>query len=158
MIRVPKTKGTFHLSSTLHAPITANGLTGELDISSNAGEIVLRNISGSAVVSNVAGGITASFSSVAENTPMAFSTVTGNLDISFPPTLKADVKATSDNGELYSDFELRAAAGTSLPKIYKTRSGQYHVQAGAISAQISGGGIDMRFKNMVGNIYIRKNK
>jgi hypothetical protein len=134
VVRVPKSKGAFHLSSMLNADITASDLTGELDISNNAGQILLANISGSSVVSNVAGDITVSFTAVSENTPMAFSTVAGKLDVSFPSTLKANVKINSDNGKLFSDFEMGS------------------------SGQIGGGGADIRFKNMVGNIYIRKNK
>lgn len=159
LIRVPKNNGVFRMSSMLYTDITFEEVTGELDINNNAGHILLKNISGSAVVSNAAGLITATFSSVESNRPMAFSTVSGHIDISFPPTLKADIKVNADYGKLFSDFDIDFASARPQPAITRTGQGQYQVEiAGGLSGRIGGGGPDIRVKNMVGNIYIRKTK
>ncbi len=38
---------------------------------------------------------------------MSFSTMNGDVDVTMPGDVKARVKLKSDNGEIYSDFEVR---------------------------------------------------
>lgn len=159
VINVPANAGTFHLAIALKGNITIADVNGELDVTNNAGSIILKNISGSAVVTNVAGSITASFKKVPPNTPMAFSTLVGKIDVSFPAGTKANARVNSDNGELFSDVEMDFAGSTQKPAVKRTASGQYHVAiAGGLMGKMNGGGPDILFKNMEGHIYIRNNQ
>jgi hypothetical protein len=49
--------------------------------------------------------------------PWLFHTFNGNVDVTFPATLKANVKLKSDQGDIYSDFDIDA--DKTQPKVKK---------------------------------------
>ena len=81
-----------------------------------------------------------------------------NVDVTFPATLKANLKLKSDMGEMFTDFDMEA--DKSQPKVSKTnQSGMYRLNMeNWVYGKIGGGGPEMMMKNMHGNIYIRKAK
>ncbi len=89
---------------------------------------------------------------------MAFSTLNGNIDVSFPATLKANVKLQSDHGEMFTDFDMEA--DKAQPKVNRTSGqGLYRINVESwVYGKINGGGPQLMMKNMNGNIYIRKTK
>ena len=86
---------------------------------------------------------------------MAFSSLNGDLDITFPNTLKADVKAKSDMGEIYTDFDMQVSA--NKPEVNKNdSSGTYKVKIEQwVRGKINGGGPEMLFKTFNGDILIK---
>lgn len=150
--------GTFRLSTVNSGNITVEDVAGEFELSNVNGKIVLSNISGSAVVSTVNGTIQASFDNVTANKPMAFSTLNGNVDLSFPSQFKTTLKAKSDRGDVYSDFEL-GALKTSSNITRKTENGFSKIEASEwITGTINGGGAETMIKTLNGNIYLRKKR
>jgi DUF4097 and DUF4098 domain-containing protein YvlB len=89
---------------------------------------------------------------------MAFSTLNGNVDITFPASLKANVKLKSDRGEIYSDFDvITEKHGPNVS--HNNKSGMYNLKVEDwVYGKIDGCGPEMMMKNMNGNIYIRKAK
>ena len=138
--------------------ITVENVNGEMDVNHVNGDISLINISGSAVVNTTNGDIKVSFVTIKNNTPMAFSTFNGDVDITFPADLKARVKMKSDQGEIYTDFDMNISK--SPPKIEnKQESGEYKISMeNWVIGTINGGGPEMSFKNFNGDILIRKKK
>lgn len=49
---------------------------------------------------------------------MAFSTLNGKVDVTFPADVKANVKLKSDQGEIYSDFDVEV--DKTMPKVKRT--------------------------------------
>lgn len=157
-IKVPSNNGTLKLNSTNDGDISVTNVSGELEITNTNGSIFLTNIAGSAVANTVNGAVTASFKSVDPKAAMAFSTLNGNVDVTFPSTFKANVKLKSDMGEMFTDFDMEA--DKSQPKVNRTsQSGMYRVNIeNWVYGKINGGGPELLMKNMNGNIYIRKAK
>ena len=89
-------------------------MSGELEISNVNGAIQAHGRGGSAVANTVNGNLTATFKGVTPGTPMAFSTLNGKVDVTFPANVKAALKMKSDRGEVYSDFDV--AVDKSPPK------------------------------------------
>jgi hypothetical protein len=89
---------------------------------------------------------------------MAFTTLHGDVDISFPGNTKFNTKIKSDRGDIFTDFDM--TVDNSKPKVeQKSSSGTYRVSIDEwVYGKINGGGPEMLFKNMHGNIYIRKSK
>ena len=89
---------------------------------------------------------------------MAFSTLNGNVDVTFPASVKANVKLKSDRGDIFSDFDIDVDKGQ--PKTTRTsQNGMYHVKIEDwVYGKINSGGPEVMMKNMNGNIYIRKAK
>ena len=118
----------------------------------------LENISGSAVVNTIDGHILANFNKVTPELPMAFSSIEGKIDVTFPANVKADVKMKSDNGNIFSDFDIEIdKRKTQVNK--SDKSGAYKISLENWSnGKINGGGPEILFKTLEGNIYIRTGK
>lgn len=157
-IKVPANNATLKLASVNDGDISVSNVAGELEVTNTNGSIFLTGISGSAVANTVNGGVVASFKSVDPKAAMAFATLNGNVDITFPSGFKANVKLKSDMGEMYTDFDMEA--DKSQPKINRTsQSGIYRVNIeNWVYGKINGGGPEVMMKNMNGSIYIRKAK
>ena len=87
---------------------------------------------------------------------MAFSTLNGNVDITFSATAKFDVKLKSDRREVYSDFDI--AVEKDKPKTNTSgANGMYKISIEDwIKGKVNGGGNEIMMKNMNGNIYEEK--
>jgi hypothetical protein len=157
-IKVPRDGCTLKLGTVNDGDIAVSNLDGEMEITNVNGSITLSKVSGSVVANTVNGDLVVGFLSVDPKAPMAFSTLNGNVDITFPVTLKANMKLKSDRGEMFTDFDL--AVDKSQPKINRTNSGgMYRLTVDDwVYGKINGGGPEMLMKNMNGNIYIRKAK
>lgn len=155
-IKVP-TRFSLKLSTVNQGDIVVENVNGELEITNVNGKILLTNISGSAVANTINGNLVANFKETVAN-PMAFSTLNGNVDVTFPPTIKANFKLKSDQGEIFSDFDMDIES--SRPKATRTeKDGLYKVSIEDwVYGKINGGGPEVMMKNMHGSIYIRKSK
>jgi DUF4097 and DUF4098 domain-containing protein YvlB len=83
----------------------------------------------------------------------------GKIDVAFPPSLKANLVMRTDNGEIFSDFDVQLQANASKPTVEDTRGkgGKYKIKLDkAVYGTINGGGPEIQFKGFNGDIYIRK--
>jgi len=136
--------------------ISVDNVSGQLEISNTNDKITLTNISGSVVANTVNGDITVTFSKVDTDAPMAFSTLNGDVSVTLPAGTKANLKMKSDNGEIFSDFDV--AIDKTPQKTEKTNSaGMYKIKRDDwVYGKINGGGTEMMLKNMQGNLYLKK--
>ena len=151
-----------HTSLSLHTVnsgnISVTGVDGELDINNVNGEVTLTNVSGSAVAHALNGHVRATFNRI-DQKPMAFSSMNGNIDVTFPASLKANLSMRTDNGEVFSDFDvkLEPTAPQQTVEDGRPHGGTYRVKVDkTVRGTINGGGPEIQFKNFNGNIYIRK--
>ncbi|NCT93558.1 MAG: DUF4097 domain-containing protein [Chitinophagaceae bacterium] len=156
-LKVPA-NGSLILKTINGGDIEVKNVKGELELNNINGEIKLSGIAGSAVATTVNGDIVARFESVTPDKPMAFSTFNGTVDISLPAVSKANLKLKSDQGDIFSDFDVaieKGSGGTS-----KTNSGGlYRIAKDAwVTGKINGGGAELMVKSNMGDIYIRKAK
>lgn len=157
VIKVPA-KFSLNVGTINDGDILIENVDGEMEITNVNGDIRLTNISGSAVANTVNGLLKANFKTVSAKSPMAFSTLNGNVDITLPPTAKFDIKAKSDRGEIYSDFDVDV--DKAVQQATKTaKDGMYKVSIEDwVKGKVNGGGSEIMMKNMNGNIYVRKAK
>src|SRR4029077_14609898 len=123
------------------------------------GEVDLKNIGGSVVAHALNGHPFVTFNRVDPQKPMAFSCVKGEIDVTFPADLKANVSMRTDNGEVYSDFDIKLQPTAPQQSVEDERGkgGKYRVKIDKnVKGTINGGGQEIQFKNFNGNIYIRK--
>jgi hypothetical protein len=140
--------------------ITAEHVDGELDVDNVNGSVKLLNVSGNVVAHALNGEVQVVFDRIGPSKPMSFSSLNGDIDVTLPANTKARLKMKSQNGEIYSDFEMKLEGG-GAPSVEDGRSGRgkYRVQLDkTISGTINGGGPDMQFTTLNGKIYIRKGK
>jgi len=156
-ITVP-TRTSLVLHTINDGNISVTGVEGDLDINDTNGSVSLTNISGSAIAHALNGRILATFLRV-DQKPMAFSSLNGNIDVTFPADLKANVSLRSDNGDVLSDFDVQVQPSAVQPVVEDSRKdgGKYRVKIDkTVHGTIGGGGPEIQFSNFNGNIYIRK--
>ncbi|HKV03509.1 MAG TPA: hypothetical protein VJO53_00220 [Candidatus Acidoferrales bacterium] len=139
--------------------ISVSGVDGDLDVSVINGGVMLENVSGSTVAHTLNGKLVAKFSRVDPQKAMAFSSLNGDIDVTFPADLKATLSLHSERGDAFSDFDVKPADSPSQPLVddWGTHGGKYRVRMDrTVHATINGGGPDMHFSTLNGNIFIRK--
>lgn len=158
VVQVPL-KTSLKLNGMNTGSITVENVEGDIEVSHMNGAVTLTGVSGSAVAHSMNGAINAVLKRVDSSKSMSFSTMNGKIDVTFPPDIKADLKIHTERGEVYSDFDVAVAA--SAPKVEESKDGKgrYRVTTdSSLNAKVNGGGQDISFKSMNGNIYIRKAK
>jgi DUF4097 and DUF4098 domain-containing protein YvlB len=129
---------------------------GELELTNYNGEITGLNISGSVVATTYNGDIKVTFDKVTEATPMSYSTYNGNIDLTFPGTLKATLKMKTEQGDIYSNFDVDFKSTGPVQKS-DTKSGVYKVVVDEWKrGDVNGGGPEITMKNYNGDIYVRR--
>jgi DUF4097 and DUF4098 domain-containing protein YvlB len=158
LIKVPQNEGTFKISTVNNGDIIGSNLNGELEVTNVNGAIKLKNISGSVVANTVNGDVVVTFRSIDPKAAMAYSTLNGNVDVTFPASLKANVKLKSDRNDVYTDFDV--ITDQRKPEVTRNESkGMYSVKIEDwVYGKINGGGPELMMKTTFGNIYLRKSK
>ena len=168
-IRVPH-NFSVKLNTLNDGQIVVEDINGELDIDNLNGSIVLRNVSGSASASTLNGNIEANFRKITPNMPMAFSNLNGKIDVTLPGTAKFNAKLKTDNGDVFTDFDMTMDKGNNQNQEGSGGTSRFRNNAGEAGqgqriyldkwmyGKINGGGPELLFKNFNGNIYIRKSK
>ena len=87
---------------------------------------------------------------------MSFTTFNGDVDLTFPATLKATLKMKTEQGEILSGFDMNMIKTGPIQK-KDTKSGTYKVVIDEwVKGDINGGGAEFTMKNYNGDIIIRK--
>jgi len=150
---------SLHLRSS-NGSIRVDGVHGEVDAESHNGSMHILNVSGSVLASTNNSRIEVTMDRVDASKPSAFSTLNGSVDVTLPADLKATMKMTTDNGSIFSDFDVTVGAGRATTQANNTPDGRYRVRFDrTVQGTINGGGgADLTFRSANGSIVIRKKK
>lgn len=157
-ISVP-THTSLKLRAVNDGDIVVTGVDGDLDVDDINGAVTLNNVSGSAVAHALNGHVHVTFARVNPQKPMAFSSLNGDIDVTFPADVKANVSIKSDRGDVFSDFDVQLQASAPQQEVEDGRKngGKYRVKIDkTVHGTINGGGPEYQFTNFQGQIYIRK--
>jgi DUF4097 and DUF4098 domain-containing protein YvlB len=157
-IQVPR-RTSLNLKTVNNGDISLSGVEGEIDVNDVNGNVTLKNISGNAVAHALNGRLLVTFDRINPQKAMAFSSLNGDVDVTFPADLKANVSMASDRGDVFSDFDiqLETRPPTQTAIQGQRENGRYQVKVDkTVRGKINGGGQEIQFKNFNGNIYIRK--
>lgn len=136
--------------------LIVTNIQGEVVLTNYNGEITALDISGSVVATTYNGGIKITFDKVVEGAPMSYSTYNGDIDITFPATFKGSMKMKTEQGDIYSSFDVDFKSSGPVQKT-DTKSGVYKVVIDEWKrGDINGGGPEITLKNYNGDIYVRK--
>ena len=157
-IQVP-VNTNLEISTINSGQIVVDGVNGQLEIGNVNGAITLTRVGGSVVAHTTNGGVHATLTRVTPQAPMAFTTLNGDVDVTFPATTKANLKLRSDQGQIFTDFDFKVTPESAAPKIEDTRQagGRYRIEINkALFGAINGGGPDFEMRSFAGNVYVRK--
>ena len=159
-IQVPL-ETSLKLSTVNGGNIVVDNVSGDVDVNNTNGAVTLNHISGSVVAHALNGKVLVTLDKVSPHKAMSFSSLNGAIDVTLPADVKANVKMKTDNGEIYTDFDVKMDASRQQPTIEDNRNnhGKYRMRFDhGISGTINGGGPEIQFTTFNGNIYIRKAK
>jgi hypothetical protein len=156
VIQVP-TACSMKLSTVNGGDIEVENVNGDLEVNNTNGSITLKKIGGSAVAQTVNGEVHVEFTRVNADKAMSFSSLNGDVDVTFPSSLKATVQMKSEQGEIYSDFDVQMQKTQARIDKNEKGKGKYRVTVEkTMRGTINGGGQEIQFNNFNGSIYIRK--
>jgi hypothetical protein len=141
--------------------LVIENISGEIDANNTNGAIKINNVAGTVVAHALNDDVTVRMDKIAPGKPMSFSSLNGDIDVTFPADTKARLKLKSEHGEIYSDFDLNMEATSRQPMVEDNRQkgGKYRVQFDrAMYATINGGGQEIQLTTLNGKIMIRKGK
>lgn len=158
-IQTPRAS-SLELHATNDGDIVVENVSGEIEVENVNGSNTLRNISGNAVVNTVNGDVTVTMTRVTPDKPMSFSSLNGDVDVTLPADIRASVKMKSQQGEVYSDFDITIKpAPQKAEEVSKSEKGKYRIRFEKyVYGLINGGGPEYIFNTFNGDVYIRKGK
>jgi DUF4097 and DUF4098 domain-containing protein YvlB len=157
-IQVP-TQTSLRVRTMNGGSIVIENVAGEIDAQNMNGSVTITNAAGSVLANSMNGKINVSLNRVTPNKTMSFSTMNGTIDVTLPADVKANLKLKTDNGEIYTDFDVKLDGSSHPPTVEDNRKngGRYHVKLDkAMYGSVNGGGPEMQFVTYNGNILIHK--
>jgi hypothetical protein len=157
-LQVP-TNVSLELKSINGGKIMVTGVNGDLDVDNTNGSIELTDVSGSVIAASQNGTVTVSLTKVTPNKPMSFTSLNGKIDVTLPADTKAHLRLKTDNGAVYSDFDVKLDAAATKPVVEDSRNqgGKYRIRMDhSVYGTVNGGGPEYRFETLNGNIVIHK--
>ncbi len=150
-IRAPR-QARIDLYTVNRGQIRVQDVAGDFDIHNVNGGIELRGMSGSGRARTVNGRVVAAFAANPTR-DTGFETVNGDVDVTFQQGLSADVRMSTMHGGMYTDYDVTALPEAAAPE---RRDGKfvYH-RSGVAGVRIGSGGVNLRFKTLNGDIFIR---
>lgn len=158
-IEVPS-RANLKLSTVNGGEIVVENVDGDLDVSNTNGGITLNGVAGSVNAGTTNGGVRATITRVTAERPMAFTSLNGTVDVTLPPSTRANLRLRSDNGDIYSDFEMQLAPSVA-PTIQDNRGSndRYRISRNrSVVGSINGGGPEFELRTFNSNVYVRKGK
>lgn len=129
----------FH-AQNVNGDVTALGMRSDLELATVNGR-VRGSTTGTAAASTVNGGIEVEMGGASWSGSRTFSSVNGSIELSLPPSASTEVRATTVNGSISSEFPL-------------TVEGKF--MGRQISGRIGNGGREMNLKTVNGSIRLKR--
>ena len=155
----------FNTSLKLHTvngkEIAVDQITGDVEIDCTNGNATVTHVTGAAVVHALNGNVLVSLDKVSGDKPMSFSSLNGDIDVTLPGDTKARLRMKTDNGSIYSDFDVALDTSGRTPAVEQNKSGKgkYRVRFDrTMFGTINGGGPELALTTFNGSIYLRKAK
>ena len=146
------------ISGNFRGSVDIKNVSGEMEINTMDGNITLMDISGGVLANTTNGDMLFIFKEVSSESTMYFSTVSGDIDVTFPSNVQAEMMLQCFEGDIYTDFDMDVMKKAD---VYKEKTNEYsnlgyRNQPNNITGKLNGGGQEIQMKTISGNIYIRK--
>ncbi|MCU0228782.1 MAG: hypothetical protein MUF01_14200, partial [Bryobacterales bacterium] len=136
--------------------VLVDNVSGGLELENVNGPITVRNAAGAVTAHSLNSTMKVGMRQVEEGKPLAFSSMNGDVDVTLPSNVKADVMIENHNGEVLTDFDVELQANTEREDRDRRRQGGgYEVNLTQnLRGKINGGGTLIRLKNHNGDILL----
>jgi hypothetical protein len=104
-LRVPR-RTSLDLTTVNDGDIVVRGVEGEIAVQNTNGAVTIEDVSGSVLAEAVNGDIVVRFNRVMPDKAMSFVSMNGDLDVTLPPDVRANLRLSTENGEIFTDFDV----------------------------------------------------
>lgn len=154
MIYVPNTAIVKVTQSTYRGgDLDVDNFKGELDVSMMYHRVNLSNVYGPAAVNTVYGGIEATYSSGPPTQDLHLHSTYGTVDVTLPQNVKADLRLSTNYGDMYTDFDIDVKANM---KVAGKGNDHDHDHKDGLTGRLNGGGKLISLRATYRDIYLRK--
>jgi len=153
-IRVPRDVRV-RLCTVNGGEVVADGTLGDFDVSNVNGRIVLKGMRGSGRASTVNGGIEATFDA-APRTESLFKTVNGDIAVSLPRDLSAELRHKTFHGSVFTDFDTVDLPSTREPTRRPGEPRFVYRRRGFTNVRVGTGGPVLTFDTLNGDIQVKR--
>jgi DUF4097 and DUF4098 domain-containing protein YvlB len=155
-VRVPR-RTSVKASLVNGGDVEITGLTGEHELSNVNGDVIAMDLTGSAVINATNGDVRAVFVSVDATKPMSFTSFNGDVDVTLPGNLAADLIVASQQGDVYTDFDVEVEVDPPNVQQRGGPNGGRQIRWSQRSRYaIGGGGPDIQMQTFNGDVMIRR--
>ena len=157
-IEVPvRTK--LEVSLIVGADVTIRDVEGAIEVNNATGNVTLTNVAGAVVADAVMGAIKAVITRAAPDKPMAFSTLTGDVDVTFPAAIRATFKLRSDGGDVITNFDLQMKPAAAPQSQQRQGKDPVRIEVNrSLIGTVNGGGPEIELRSVGGRIFLRQGK
>ncbi len=133
--------------------IRLKGLSGPIEIRTLSANILFSDINGPALFHSISGNIEGSFGKFSQEAPTSIYTVSGIIDVAFPPKTAMDLITQTISGQVYTGFEMEVTKPVKKEK--EKELPRINIPGGITRGTINGGGVKLSLQSISGNIYLR---
>lgn len=146
------------LTTLNQGPIIVENVEGEIEVNNQNESVTMTNVAGSVVANAHNGHVKVVMTRLASDKAMAFTSFNGNVDVTLPPSVKANLKLRSDMGEVFTDFDIQVRpATTTAPQAVRGGDGRIRIDVNkSVQGTVNGGGPEFELRTFNGNIYVRR--
>ena len=154
-VKVPSNV-SLYVSTVNHGHITVKDVYGALKINNVNGSIEIINAKGTTYAHTVNGPVTATYLGIPPDASSYYS-VNGELNVTYPAGLSADLEFKSMNGQFYTDFQNAEVMPARITKT-ESKNGESTIYKlnKTSDVRIGSGGKTFKFETLNGNVYIKK--
>lgn len=144
-----------NLSCLNDGDIYVEGISGEIEARNTNGSVTIKAVKGSVIAHALNEELTVEFEEMDMSKPMSFTSLNGNIDVTFPGDLNAQLLMSTSYGEIFSSFDVKLSYQTKQEKSKKQFRNKLTIKKQLVGT-IGKGGPEMTLKTFNGDIYIRK--
>ncbi|MDO1447652.1 hypothetical protein Q0590_15385 [Rhodocytophaga aerolata] len=128
--------------------LSVANIEGDVEVKLNNSSMKLTNITGPVTANTTNGNIIVTFTDLNQQKPSSIRAINGHIDVALPVGAKSNLKMSTHNGEVYTDFEVDIKNKGDLKK----------VGGSTIEGATNGGGVQLTLSTINSDIYLRKKK
>lgn len=154
-VKVPSQMNV-RISTVNRGDVRVNDVAGALRLRNVNGAIELTNARGATDAHTINGNVEANYLATPAE-PSSYYTLNGDIKVSYPDNLSADLQFKSFQGEFYTDFPQAQILPAQVVKNEERRGDKTVYKLNKTTAvRIGNGGKTLRFETFNGNVYIKK--
>ena len=161
-LKVPRGVSVYYEHNTHNGnDLNIKNVESEIEITAQFNNVKLEGVTGPMSVSTIHGDIDAVFSKVSQENPITIRSTHGHVDVSMPPSTKADVKMSSGHGEMFTDFDIKVGNATPGQNVKGVKGSSKSCNCPndqKVIGKINSGGVLVDLRTSHSNIYFRKKK